>query len=833
MGKRFITFLIVFLLINVCMFGQGIRPSERVSERKDQGKAFEKISLADVLPNAERVQELSEKQADHVVLQLDNAFIDEILDDAPEQFTLSIPYTNNQILEIELVQVNPFTDDFQVTDSKDEQALEIDLGIHYRGIVKGDVRSIAALSIFEGELMGLFSSDDMGNLVLGKLDGAEYTRGEHVLYDDKNILSEMPIDCGTEDDGIGYTRDELAPTDDGRALTDCVRFYFEVDDDIVSNKGGATGATNYTTGIYNQVATLYDNENINTSVSEIFVWTTSAPYSSSSSSGMLADFQQFRNGWNGDLAQLLSYQASGGIAAGFDGICNSNEEESMSFSSINSTYNNVPTYSFTIMVVTHEFGHTFGSRHTHACVWNGNNTAIDGCAGQTEGFCSLPGYPSGGGTIMSYCHIQSVGINFNAGFGPQPGNVIRNEVSNGSCLSPCGGGGGPTCSDGIQNGDETGVDCGGSSCPPCSSTCNDNELTLTINLDNYPGETTWTVTTSGGSTVASGGSYSGAGSTVVEDICLPDGCDYSFNIFDSYGDGICCGYGNGSYTLSGPGGTIASGGNFGSSESTSFDLGSGCGGGGCLEIDFNAYTINAYGNGQDAGSSTITGGGTGIKVEDNAWKSITLNYTVTPNTVIEFDFGSTTQGEIHGIGFDSDNGISSNLTFQLFGTQNWGINNYSYTNVGYYTAFTIPVGQFYTGSFNRLFFVADHDGGARNGDSYFRNIRIHEGGGCPGALITNSGGMAIFQGNSTDVTTFNVYPNPTSNELNIDFSMTYGEPAQLKIYNMMGQVIELRQLDGDGMVNERFNTSDLPNGTYIIQIEKGDEQLMKKFNVVH
>lgn len=30
----------------------------------------------------------------------------------------------------------------------------------------------------------------------------------------------------------------------------------------------------------------------------------------------------------------------------------------------------------------------------------------------------------------------------------------------------------PTCSDGIQNGDETGVDCGGS-CPPCPATCSD------------------------------------------------------------------------------------------------------------------------------------------------------------------------------------------------------------------------------------------------------------------------------------------------------------------------------------------------------------------------
>lgn len=34
----------------------------------------------------------------------------------------------------------------------------------------------------------------------------------------------------------------------------------------------------------------------------------------------------------------------------------------------------------------------------------------------------------------------------------------------------------PTCSDGVRNGTETGIDCGGS-CPPCSSVCGDGERT--------------------------------------------------------------------------------------------------------------------------------------------------------------------------------------------------------------------------------------------------------------------------------------------------------------------------------------------------------------------
>jgi hypothetical protein len=130
----------------------------------------------------------------------------------------------------------------------------------------------------------------------------------------------------------------------------------------------------------------------------------------------------------------------------------------------------------------------------------------------------------------------------------------------------------PTCNDGIQNGDETGVDCGGSSCDPCP--CTGTWVNVSITLDNYPEETSWTITNGG--TVASGGTYGSQpdGSTVSIDLCLADGC-YDFNIFDSYGDGICCSYGTGSYTVSGGGNTLASGGSFTTSETTNFCLGGG------------------------------------------------------------------------------------------------------------------------------------------------------------------------------------------------------------------------------------------------------------------
>ncbi len=506
-----------------------------------------------------------------IIVDLNAAAIQALQDARPAVVEMNFPLPELGMSSVTLVPNKVLADGF-VLNTSDGRTIAYEGGLYYYGTLSGNPNSIAAISVFDNEIHGIISTPN-GTFVIGKMDDAP---GDlHLIYNDRNYLQPWDLDCATPDDDFeGYKPHELQFDGSSKDVGDCIRVYIEIDDDIVSNKGGATGATNYITGLFNESITLYANESLAMEISEIFAWTSNSPYSSGSSSGMLSDYQNNTGSFNGDLSHLVSYQASGGIAAGFSGICASNVDNSKCFSSIDASYSNVPTYSYSVMVVTHEMGHLIGSRHTHACVWNGNNTAIDGCAGGTEGSCSTPGSPSSGGTIMSYCHLTT-GIDFTQGFGPQPGNVIRNTVANASCLSPCGGGG-PTCFDGIQNGNETGVDCGGPDCDPCPTPCTDTEVTVTINLDNYPEETSWQITNAGGSVVASGGTYGSQpdGSTVVVVECLPDGC-YDFTINDSYGDGICCGYGNGSYTVTGGGNTLASGGSFGSSETTNFCLGGG------------------------------------------------------------------------------------------------------------------------------------------------------------------------------------------------------------------------------------------------------------------
>jgi len=119
---------------------------------------------------------------------------------------------------------------------------------------------------------------------------------------------------------------------------------------------------------------------------------------------------------------------------------------------------------------------------------------------------------------------------------------------------------------------------GGGDPPP--GDCETGDIYLSITFDNYPEETAWNLKNSSGITIDSA-SYSSSnpdGSTVTRTFSNLAVDDYTFTITDAYGDGICCSYGNGSYTLSSDAGVIFSGGNFGSSQTTAFCIEAGSGG---------------------------------------------------------------------------------------------------------------------------------------------------------------------------------------------------------------------------------------------------------------
>jgi hypothetical protein len=100
------------------------------------------------------------------------------------------------------------------------------------------------------------------------------------------------------------------------------------------------------------------------------------------------------------------------------------------------------------------------------------------------------------------------------------------------------------------------------------------QVSVSITTDNYGEETSWTLTGPGGTPVyASAGNLADATTIPAVNACVPNGTVVIFSIFDSYGDGICCQYGTGSYTVTAGGNTVASGGEFESEEITYFQTG--------------------------------------------------------------------------------------------------------------------------------------------------------------------------------------------------------------------------------------------------------------------
>ena len=104
-------------------------------------------------------------------------------------------------------------------------------------------------------------------------------------------------------------------------------------------------------------------------------------------------------------------------------------------------------------------------------------------------------------------------------------------------------------------------------------TSSSKEFTVEIELDDYGSETTWYIVDQNFTDLASGGPYSDfqAGTLKRTKVSLDPGC-YELEIYDAYGDGMCCDYGNGSiYILDDTNQVVAgSDGRFGSFELISF-----------------------------------------------------------------------------------------------------------------------------------------------------------------------------------------------------------------------------------------------------------------------
>lgn len=413
--------------------------AEKVADLQKLNADFKTVSV--LLPTQNAVNnEVTKVVEDATLATINMSKVNEIVSNQYNTIELEIPY-QNQTISVLLYQVNPFVEGFHV-DTDKAKNISYQKGVYYRGIIKGETNSLSSFNFFNGEFNGIISSNELGNIVVGKLVKPNNTM-DYIVYSDAKMKVSSGFDCHTKEAAFdAHDHQENNKNSNSTFSTRCVAFYFEVDNNLyLANNENTTTTTNWMTSVFNNVQTLYANDNITTGLKSIFIWTEIDPYEGvgTASINYLTAFRENVPVFDGDVGQLVGIDEGGlGGVAYLNTLCTQNN---YSYSDVDFGFSTVPTFSWTVQVITHEFGHSLGSPHTHQCVWNGNNTVIDGC-GQQAGFgdnsCPQGPIPATTvkGTIMSYCHlINNVGISFNNGFGPQPAALILNNVNNKTCLS--------------------------------------------------------------------------------------------------------------------------------------------------------------------------------------------------------------------------------------------------------------------------------------------------------------------------------------------------------------------------------------------------------------
>ncbi|MEO5892814.1 MAG: M12 family metallo-peptidase [Ferruginibacter sp.] len=461
--KPFLTIIFFILLINFSSNAQDTKRSllyKFVADKQQQGVSFSNEAVFDNT-RSEYVSR-SSIVSDYTILSLNKQAINDIASKKPSGMKVAIPLAENQTYTLVLAaeQINSSGDfSFGTIANNINTRTSADQGLHYRGYIAGDSNSLACLSFFKnGEVIGVFANKD-GNFVIGKMKDSS---ARYVVYKSSDMVIQPRYKCATSevvspsppfaDRNVAVGTIAEAPP----VLCKKVRFYWEADYRLYNYNFGAdiTKVQNYLTGLFNVVATLYQNEGIIIELSKTFVWTSADPYANANSNQGLNSFKarwnSLGNNYEGDLAHLIAGGTTnnGGVAfiLNFDQC---NRPYTYGYSNVYATFQSYPNYSWDAQVLTHETGHNLGSNHTHWCGWNtgpGNTCgAIDNCAALEQGggctTCAattdITALPAGfKGSVMSYCYLNNgIGVSFVNGFGPLPQAVIRNNVTAATCLT--------------------------------------------------------------------------------------------------------------------------------------------------------------------------------------------------------------------------------------------------------------------------------------------------------------------------------------------------------------------------------------------------------------
>jgi hypothetical protein len=303
-----------------------------------------------------------------------------------------------------------------------------------KGIVEGKPGSFVTLALYPG-------------LALGRIALGDEVHEEYIITP---LTSTMPAPlavvpstsllrsdyglCAVTDDDVVHDRPSVKGAEQTQAGTlRRVTLALEGDTPYYLDHGSdLTVATAYAEAVIAASSAIYERDvSASLYIGQLVIWTTTDPYPGTNSTNLLT---QFRDYWRANnagvgrsVAMLLSGQNGIGGVAYLNTLCDKQWGYAVSGLNNNVVYPRT-TYAWDTDVTSHELGHNIGSPHTHSCTWN---PPIDSCY-QAEGNC-YTGTKAVRGTIMSYCHLTSMGTALQ--FHPLVSQLMQNRLAQASCVS--------------------------------------------------------------------------------------------------------------------------------------------------------------------------------------------------------------------------------------------------------------------------------------------------------------------------------------------------------------------------------------------------------------
>lgn len=383
---------------------------------------------------------------DAKIVDVDMVTVGRIIDEGTEKISLNMPFEGIE-RSVTLYRFDILTGDAKIVEGTlngDKLMNNSRDFIAYTSDLKDKTNPLVTVTFFRDNVSALIISNTE-TYVLAK----QKNSNDFIAYQNTKLKIHNDFKCGSDEFGIPDQISRLQKNLKGNvsdiATSNLLRASIAIESDYEFYTfwgNNSNRASTYIISLYIPVSAIYTRDvNAQLQISYLRVWTTASdPYPDATSSNTL--LTAFRSYWNANMsgtprtiAHYISTRSGGlGGIAYIDVLCaNTSNGYGYAFSDIDGTFNQIPTYSWDVMVIAHETGHNFGSPHTHSCSWPGG--PIDSCY-TVEGGCYSGPQIARVGTIMSYCHLNgSIALLF----GPLPTELIRSRAEVAPCLNTVSG----------------------------------------------------------------------------------------------------------------------------------------------------------------------------------------------------------------------------------------------------------------------------------------------------------------------------------------------------------------------------------------------------------